>query len=79
MTPLARISRLRPAAAHIALAVSLLATGSAAVAQTYDAPPPPPGAPAAPDYDGGDPASANLALVDRSPEPPPPLPQYVQP
>lgn len=71
MTPSIRISLLRPAVA----AVTLLTLCAGAMAQTY-APPP---APVAPAYDGGDPASANLALVDRSPEPPPPLPVYVQP
>ena len=70
MTPHSRILRARPLAAAI-----LLAACASAAAQTYEPPP----APAAPGYDGGDPADANLALVDRSPEPPPPLPVYVQP
>ncbi|WP_454673829.1 adenylate cyclase [Achromobacter pestifer] len=70
MTISVRISRLRPLAT-----VALLAACASAGAQTY-APPP---APSAPAYDSGDPANANLALVDRSPEPPPALPVYVQP
>ena len=70
MTPTSRILRPRPFAAAI-----LLAACAGAAAQTYEPPP----APAAPVYDGGDPADANLALVDRSPEPPPPLPVYAQP
>ncbi len=68
----ARIFLLRPLAAAV-----LTAACAGAVAQTY-APPPPP-APAAPAYDNGDPANANLAPVDRSPQPPPPLPVYEQP
>ncbi|MFY3578027.1 adenylate cyclase, partial [Achromobacter insolitus] len=63
---------LRP---HPWVAAVMLAACAGAAAQTY-APPP---APAAPVYDDGDPASANLALVERSPQPPPPLPVYVQP
>ncbi len=71
----ARILSLRPLAAAV-----LMAACASAVAQTYAPPPPPaPPAPAAPAYDNGDPANANLAAVDRSPQPPPPLPVYTQP
>ncbi|MFY2640115.1 adenylate cyclase [Achromobacter insuavis] len=73
MNAIARIPHLRPLAAAI-----LMTVGAGAVAQTY-APPPAPPAPAAPAYDSGDPANANLAPIDRSPQPPPPLPVYTQP
>lgn len=66
----ALLPRLRPLAAAV-----LMTACAGAMAQTY-APPP---APAAPAYDNGDPASANLAPLDRSPQPPPPLPVYTQP
>ncbi|MGE8659279.1 MAG: adenylate cyclase [Achromobacter sp.] len=67
MNALAPLARLRPLAAAMLMTVC-----AGAVAQTY-APPP------APAYDSGDPANANLAPVDRSPQPPPPLPVYSQP
>ncbi|WP_156524557.1 YXWGXW repeat-containing protein, partial [Achromobacter ruhlandii] len=70
MNALASVPRLRPLAAAVLMTVC-----ASALAQTY-APPP---APAAPAYDNGDPANANLAPVDRSPQPPPPLPVYTQP
>ena len=70
MNAYAPLARLRPLAA-----AALMTLCAGAVAQTY-APPP---APAAPAYDNGDPANANLAPIDRSPQPPPPLPVYAQP
>ncbi|WZB65519.1 hypothetical protein WJ971_23055 [Achromobacter xylosoxidans] len=70
MNATSRILRPRPLAA-----VLLMTACAGAAAQTY-APPP---APAAPAYDNGDPANANLAPLDRSPQPPPPLPVYTQP
>lgn len=65
MNATSRILRPRPLAA-----VLLMTACAGAAAQTY-APPP---APAAPAYDNGDPANANLAPLDRSPQPPPPCP-----
>ncbi|NMU93664.1 BcpO-related WXXGXW repeat protein, partial [Achromobacter ruhlandii] len=70
MNALAPLPRLRPLAA-----VVLMTVCAGAMAQTYA----PPAAPAAPAYDNGDPANANLAPIDRSPQPPPPLPVYTQP
>ncbi|WZB71128.1 hypothetical protein WJ968_03215 [Achromobacter xylosoxidans] len=72
MNAMQRIRLFQPLAALAALTVS-----AAALAQAY----PPPAAPRPqwPAYDASDPANVNLAPVDRSPTPPPPLPVYTQP
>ncbi|MCG7329181.1 hypothetical protein MHZ91_27195, partial [Achromobacter sp. ACRQX] len=89
MNPSFQIARLRPLATAALLAASAAAAAQnvystqqvpvpsgANVYSTQQAPAP---STYQPGYDDGDPANANLALVDRSPEPPPPLPVYVQP
>ena len=80
MSPSFQIARLRPLATAALLAVTATAPALAAAQNVYSTQQVPvPSAYQQPAYDEGDPANANLALVDRSPEPPPPLPVYVQP